>query len=522
MHVCFSLVVSPKWCGTELHDKACCAPLLSVAPYSDMIACISNQEHRTLTIKFAKSSPIQVQITSYEAQITWHWLIKQSIYLHNADFAMQKKKFLLLDDRIAGLYHKHLGLKTVSSPGCVFDQIANMDRSRLVFFLLVGGAINLLRDDAWADIGGFLNDSPRALAAMRAVSRRCKRIFTHDAFWEKHDLPSSIYEGRESDYNASSDEMKHELSGLPIFNTLRVKWCALHSSRLRLYMGYLPDRNSLLEVGKDVLRGLLSGRPRAAIDKRNVLCLGADAVISRAAHGALLHLLPPSARITDQGTCLVPGDALLAIDRVQHLQDPGSSHGPMNAHGGISRQVALQVRVERQMEGRASQATTLRIIGDSRLKFVHMLLADEVHSERLCLLRDSGVASILVLPLDSFDLPSASLRRLFQNMYCQVHAVGMMSDTLSVAASRLEGPAKSNPCLVFLPAPSHASATLIASTTRRVHDECILPVIRRERQYILQPFDPVLVTSADLQRGYLRGINWLVKALSKRTVIFGK
>lgn len=484
-----------------------------------MISCAVDPETRTLSVKIGKST-VQIQLYSHEAQVSWYWVIKQAIFLFNAEgVAFQRKTFLLLNERIAGLYSRSLGLKTVSSHGCVFDQVAHFaDKSRLVFHLLLSGPLSLLHDDTLLHIGDLSNASPRALASLRAVSKRFKRLFSRDEFWQHHELPSCTYQGRESDYNESTDELVQDMSGLPRFNALRVKWCALHSSRLRLYIGYLPEKNSFVELGKQLMRTLLSAPP--VVEKCNVLVLGADAPISLAVHSAILHLLPPSSRVASHDACLLPEDTLLAMDSVQPLSGGSDSSS--------RRQSPLLVRVERAglrgLGERGSIASTLRVIGDARLKFVRLLPWDDAHSERQRLLRESGVASILVLPLDSFEITSTELRACLQSLYRQVHSSVLLTTSISASLSlpAVESPAESNPCLIFLPVPAHATADHIARTTQRIHNECVLPVVRRERQYILQPFDPLLVSASDIQRGYLRGVNWLVRALSKRTVIFGK
>ena len=483
---------------------------------------------------------VTVTCSSGEAMLSWDWLIRECVRLYNQNLPLstRRRAYLQLDARLIGLYHKRLGLRTSLSHGSVFDEIMHLPSLQLkTFVLLINGPIALLSNPVLELIGDFLNDSAVSLAALRATCGRWRRVMTMDNFWQKHKV-SSIFDGMPQQDDA---EDFRDCAGLPLFNAIRVKWCARHSSRLRLYLGYLPQdvpySRKIMSMFSSIL-GL-----RALSPRRNLILvfgIGGEP-LSEDIHRAIGHLLPATDASADS-PCVIKGDRLVALDRF--IPDEGTSR---RSGSGDARGV---VRVERRSY--SSTATTLRVIGDSRLKFVHVRGPDstkclgsinqgisssssgsgsgDIGSERIQLLRSRTQACIVVLPLDAARFRPAALIKCFRELYDHaippLHLNSQPSEDLELPLdlTRCSGgidAAFVAPLLILLPINDEFGSigpvdTLVAEQTAAVLG-VVSGLISAGREFYVQPFNPALKSKHDVHRhGLLYGVNWLVGRLCSK------
>ena len=489
------------------------------------LACLNPMDDRlSIGIKVFETL-VTVTCSSGEAMLSWDWLIRECVRLYNQSLPLstRKRSYLQIDACLIGLCHKRLGLRTSLSHGSVFDEIMYLPKLQLKnFVLLINGPIALLSNSVLELIGDYLNDSAVGMAALRVVCGRWRRVMTMDNFWRKYKV-TSIFDGMPQQDDA---EDLRDCAGLPLFNAIRVKWCARHCSRLRLYLGYLPEdvpySRKILSIFSSIL-GL-----RALLPRRNLILvfgIGGEP-LSEDIHRAIGHLLPATDATADS-PCVIKGDRLVSLDRL--IPDEGTSR-----RSGSSGEARGVVRVERRSY--SSTATTLRVIGDSRLKFVHIRGPDkakflgstnqgsDIGSERIQLLRSRTQACIIVLPLDAARLRPAALLSCFRELYDHaippLHLNSQPSEDLELPLdlTRCGGgidSAFAAPLLILLPINDEFGPveTLVAEQTAGVLG-VISGLISAGREFYVQPFKPALKSKHDVHRhGLLYGVNWMVSRL---------
>lgn len=472
------------------------------------------------------NSIISLELMSTELTLTWAWLIKEVIRLYNLQLSgvsTMKSQFLKNDHRIAGLYNKRIGFKTKHSEGSVYVEVAQLNNKWAKQFILwVSGPIAVLPDTILSIIGDFLNDSAYQLASLRGVSRQFKRVFTDCKFWQNYSI-RSIWHGR--GHPVEDDSISVIAAGLPRFNALRVQWCANHTSRLRLYIGYLPHSVTSNGFLQSLIRYI---RPHLPFPHRNlILVYGNDPVLSKNVHAMVSYLLPQSSKIDNGVTnsCLIPGDTLIGLDHVPNLGDR-----IITPHGALLD--ISTIRIERRMY--ASTRDTIRVIGDSRLRFVHILpssesdvYGNEEHSRvRLAALQQVSLASVIVLQAGVGEMSAVKFNKMFRDLYNQQTSAQLMMnprsshqtlypDNMIMHSSNFALLDEANPCLIFLPILNATPATI--SKEIDIVFERVSAVIGNRCEYFIQPFDPAISSQEDLQRkGFMLGINWLVRCLSKK------
>jgi len=483
--------------------------------------CLVPLEDRvTMAIK-VKGVMIHIDVLGSESMLSWAWLIREVIRLSNLNLptTLTRKQLIPRDSRVIGVFHKKLGMKTSISSGSLYDEVASLSSSQRNFELLISGSIVLLPDAAIELVGDYLNCSAVQMSILRTVSSKWKRLFSQDKFWQSYTIRTSQWEGEQGGfYDDVADELS-DLAGLPRFNALRVQWCARHSSRLRLYVGYLdPSQRHFFGKLKlalfDMFRQSPVSRPRRSL----ILMYGSDRVLSESAHRALISLLPPSTTCEEPQT-LVPGDKLVSVEAVRALGDSKSKATTY-----------FRVRVERGVH--SSFRDTLRIAGDSRLQVVLLqgkemnncsVGSEDAYSSRMQFLRLRSLAVVISLPMGAATMHPAALSTAFREIYRQAFPTPDMYARTQSHSSDIELPLDTTvdnddipPLLVLLPIDQFDD---IESQTKSVLRTVSGIVSGSSREFFVQPYHPELTKKEDLHRGFLFGINWMVRCLSAKLAL---
>ena len=351
----------------------------------------------------------------------------------------------------------------------------------------------------------------------------------------------SDWAGFKSEYNEEEDQHIASAAGLPRFNALRVQWCATHCSRLRLFVGYQQPCSSssalsagalldsivstLSTSGLPTLASLLA-RPFASRRRKGNLLLvyGADLGMSEAVHSHIARLLPSSsARSLAEPECTLAGDELVAIENINAFDNVS-----IKGFSAADSSVVGYVRVERKPWG--AKRDTLRVVGDSRLRVVHIAApsfsmaydqrAPADQHERLRNLRAASQACVIVLPHGAAEKGAKSLTAVFGELFELYHPRPRLSRDLQLESFTANSVADNNPVLVLLPLHGDvATQAYVLSCTAKVHT-VVADYVGSRCQFTVQPFDPNVVSDKDLQRrGLMQGVNFLVKCLSRRLTV---
>jgi len=502
-------------------------------------------DERKVVVVDVKGVKVSLELRSCDVSLPWAWLMKETVRLYNIErgsvsLTTTTPRYLKCDARVGGLLHPTLGLKGRDTEGSILDDIFALSNQKAkAFTLIVNGPIALLPDSLLVTIGEFLNCSAMDMSFLRVVSSSWKRVYSQDLFWEMRTIKSD-WAGMKSEYNEEEDQQIASAAGLPRFNSLRVLWCSTHCSRLRLFVGYQQYCSSssshagafldsivstLSSSGLPTLASLVA-KPFASSRRRKsnlLLVYGSDLAMSEAVHSHIARLLPSSsARSLAEPECILPGDELVAIENI-YAFDNHSVKGFSTADSSV----VGHVRVERKPWG--AKRDTLRVVGDSRLRVVHMAAPSFLFNtayeapdqqERLRILRAASQACVIVLPDGAAEQGAKSLSALFGHLFELYHPRPKLSRDLHLEPFAADSVADNNPVLVLLPLHGDfATPAHVSRCTAKVH-AVVADYVGSRCQFVVQPYDPTVLSVKDLQRrGLMGGVNFLVKCLSRRLTV---